>query len=51
MKKKDIMTINDKTKKNGEEEKSISKELLKGCTREELMHVLRLMYTSRAMDH
>jgi 2-oxoisovalerate dehydrogenase E1 component len=51
MKKKDIMTINDKTKKNGEEEKSISKELLKGCTREELMQVLRLMYTSRAMDH
>jgi 2-oxoisovalerate dehydrogenase E1 component len=51
MKKKDIMTINDKTKKNGEEEKSLSKELLKGCTREELMHVLRLMYTSRAMDH
>ncbi len=50
-KKNDIATETVNSKNNG---KPISKKIiqtLNGSSKEELLHILRLMYTSRAMDH
>jgi 2-oxoisovalerate dehydrogenase E1 component len=38
-------------KSNGKAKRSNSSKMLNGIQKDELLHILRLMYTSRAMDH
>jgi len=49
-KKDNIELMKTESKSNGRSKKKIKNESLGGCTKEELLHILRLMYTSRAMD-
>jgi 2-oxoisovalerate dehydrogenase E1 component len=48
--KNDIETMKVKNKTNGKSKKNVELNNLSGCSKEELLHILRLMYTSRTMD-
>jgi len=50
-KKNEIELMKSRNKSNGKGKKNLVIDSLGGCTKEELMHILRLMYTSRAMDY
>lgn len=50
-KKTDTATLKKSNKNNGKAKKDGKIQMLNGTSKEELLHILRLMYTSRAMDH
>jgi len=50
-KKTDTATLKKSNKNNGKAKKDSAIQMLNGISKEELLHILRLMYTSRAMDH
>lgn len=50
-KKTDTATLKKSNKNNGKAKKDGAIQMLNGTSEEELLHILRLMYTSRAMDH